>query len=125
MAAVVVAAVLRRLRLDQRRQRLVERLSRLRQHNTILRTLRPRQTRLNGREIEREQFRVFRFRSLLVVKQSLLAAVSLDERNLLFAAPGEPQIAQRLFIDGEDAASRAILWSHVGNGRAIGQRQIA
>ena len=73
----------RRLRLDQRRQRLLERLSRLRKHHAILRTLRPGKTRLNRREIEREQFRIFRLRSLLVMKQSLLAAVSLDQSNLL------------------------------------------
>ena len=78
-------------------------------HNAILRTLRPSQTRLNGRKIEREQLGVFRFGSLLVVEHSLLAAVSLDQRNLFFTASREPQIAQRLFINRKNPARRSIL----------------
>ena len=112
-----------RLRLDQRRQRLVERLSCLRQDNAILRTLRPGQARLDGRKIKREQLGVFRLRSLVVVEQSLLAAVSFDQRDLLFGTSREPQVAKSLFINRENSASRSVLGRHVGNGGAIGQRQ--
>ena len=63
---------------EQRRQRLLKRLSGLRQHHTILRPLGPGETGLHCGKIKREQFRIFRLRGLLVVKQSLLAAVGLD-----------------------------------------------
>ena len=55
----------------------------LRKHNPILRTLRPGQRRLDSREIKRQQFRIFGLGSLLVVKQSLLAGIGFDQRNLL------------------------------------------
>ena len=38
--------------------------------------------------------------------------------------PGEAQVAQRLGVDREDAAGRAVLGRHVGDGRAVGQRQL-
>ena len=113
-----------RLRLDQRRQCLVERLSRLRQNNAILRTLRSSQARLNGRKIKCEQLGVFRFRSLVVVKYPLLAAVSFDQRNLFFTASREAQVAKRLFINRKNPASRSVLGRHICNGGAIGERQI-
>src|SRR5579864_4415210 len=114
----------RRFRFDQRRQGQLKRLSRLRQDHTILWTLRPGQRWLDRREIERQQLRVLRFRSLLVMEQALLAAVSLDQRNLFVAAPGKPKVLQRLFINREDPASRPILRRHISNGGAIGERQI-
>ncbi len=39
-------------------------------------------------------------------------------------ASGEPQIAQRLGIDREEAAGRSVLRRHVGDRRAVGERQI-
>ena len=93
--------------------------------DAILRTLRPGKARLDRGEIEREQFGVFRLGSFFVVKQSLLAAVGFDQRDLFFAASGEPQILQTFFVDGEDAAGRAVFGRHVGDGGAIGERKIA
>src|SRR5208283_4580989 len=66
-------------RLDQQRQRFLKRLSGLREHNAILGTLRPCETGLDRIQIEREQFGILRFRRLLVMKQPLLARVSLDQ----------------------------------------------
>jgi len=40
-----------------------------------------------------------------------------------FAAPGQPQIAQRLGVNRKDAARSAVLGRHVADGRAIGKRQ--
>ncbi len=114
----------RGFRLEQRRQRFLKRLSRQRQHHPILRPLRPRETGFNRGEIKRKQLRIFSLRTLLVMKQSLLAAVGLDQSNLLLAAPGEPQIFQRLFINRKNSASRSIFRTHVGDRGAIGQRQI-
>src|SRR5207302_179789 len=87
------------LRLDERGQSLLKRLRGLRQNHAILRTLRSRQTRLDSPKIKRKQFRVFGLRRLLIVEQSLLPAVSLDQRNLLRAPPSESQILQALVVD--------------------------
>ena len=75
--------------LDQRRQSFVERFSSLGKHNPILRPLRSGKARLDRGEIKRQEFGVFGLRSFLVVKKSLLAAVSFDERDLLRAASAE------------------------------------
>src|SRR5207244_13382221 len=101
-----------------------ERFSRLRQHHAILRPLRPRQTGFHGREIEREQLRILRLWSLLVMEEPLLARVGLNQRNLLLASAGEPQIAQRLLINRKNPASRPILRRHIRNRSPIRQRQI-
>ena len=114
----------RGLRLEQRGQGLEERFSRLRQHHAILRPLRPRQTGFHGREIEREQLRVLRLWSLLVMEEPLLARVGLNQRNLLLASAGEPQIAQRLLINRKNPASCPILRRHIRNRSPIRQRQI-
>ena len=58
------------------------------------------------------------------MEKSLLARIGFDQRDLLVAAAGEFQVAQAFFVDREDAASRAIFGSHVGDGGAIGERQI-
>ncbi len=58
------------------------------------------------------------------MEQALLFVVRLDQANLFFAASAEPQVAQRLFIDREDAAGRAVLGRHVADGGAIGERQV-
>ena len=122
---VVAAARFRRgLRFDQRGQRLVERVRSLRQNDPILRAFRSSKARLDRSEIERKQFRIFRFRCFVVVEKSLLAAISLDQSNLLGAASAKFQIFQTLFIDGEDAAGSAVFRRHVGNRSAIGKRQI-
>src|SRR5216684_8358315 len=97
------------LRLDERGQSLLERLSRLRQNHPVLRTLRPRQTRFHSSKIKRKQFRVFGLRSLLIVKESLLTAVSLDQSNLFRAAPSKLQILQALIVDRKNSARRPIL----------------
>src|SRR5437588_7306223 len=109
---------------NQRRQGFLERLSRLRQYHPILRPLRSSQRRLNSRQIERKQFRVLRLRSLLLVKQSLLTRVSLNQRNLLLTPSRQPQIFQSLLIDRKNSARRPVFRRHVRDGGSIGQRQI-
>src|SRR6202034_238867 len=115
----------RGLRFDQRRQCFLKGLRRLRQYHAILRALRPGERWFNRREIEREQLGVFSFRSLVVMKESLLAAVGFDEGNLLGTAPGELQVFQGLFINRKNSAGRAVLRRHVRDSRAIGERQVA
>ena len=50
--------------------------------------------------------------------------VSLNQRNPGLIAAGVLQIADGFGIDWEEAAGRAIFGSHVGDGRAVGERQI-
>ena len=63
-------------------------------------------------------------RRLPGVEHALLFAIGIDERNLFVLAPRHAQIPQSLRIDGEDAASGSVFRSHIGNGRAICQRQL-
>src|SRR5208282_5711045 len=65
-----------------------------------------------------------RFGRAGVVKESLLARVGFDQRDLLLTATSEFQVANALFVDGEYAAGGAVFRSHVSNRRAIGERQI-
>ena len=58
-----------------------------------------------------------------VVEEALLAAVRLDQLDLLRVPAREAQIAQRLLVDGEEAARRAVLGRHVGDRGAVGKRQ--
>ena len=77
-----------RFRLDQGRQCLPKRLACIRQGDPILRPLRTREARFHSRQIERKQLGILRLRSLLIMKQPLLARIRFDQRDLLFRAPG-------------------------------------
>ena len=68
--------------------------------------------------------RVRRRLRVLVVPEALLLRVRLDERDLLRRAAGELEVAQRLGVDREDRARRAVLGAHVADRRAVGQRQV-
>ena len=95
----------------------------MRQH-AILRALGAGDAGLDGGEIELEGLGVLGFGRAGGVEEALLLVVGLDERDLLFAAAGEAEIAQRFRIDGEDAAGGAVLGGHVADGGAIGERQL-
>jgi hypothetical protein len=58
------------------------------------------------------------------VEQALLATIGFDQGNLLGGAAGEAEIGERLLVDREDAASRAVLGRHVADRGSVGQRQI-
>src|ERR1700723_270443 len=93
--------------------------------HAVLRTLRAGQARLNRAEIEREQFGVFGFRSLVVVEKSLLTAVGFDKSDEFVAASAQLQVLQTFLVDREDAAGSAVFGRHVSDGRAVGERKIA
>ena len=50
-------------------------------------------------------------------------AVGLDERDAVLAAAGQAQVAERLLVDREEAARRAVLRRHVPDRGAVGERQ--
>ncbi len=104
---------------------LAERASRVGQVDAILRTLGPRHAGLDRGEIELQRVRIDRFRRFLGVKQPLLAAVGLDERDLVGRSARQAQVANRLHVDGKDAAGRAVLRRHVRDRRAVGDGQVA
>ena len=61
---------------------------------------------------------------LRVEEQPLRLRVRLDERDLLVRAAREPQVLERHVVDREDAARGAVLGRHVGDGRAVGDRDV-
>ena len=95
------------------------------EHDTVLRAFWTSERGLHGGEIEGEQLGVLDLGSLVVMEHALLACVGLDESDLIFGASGQAQIFQSLFVDGEDSAGGAVFGRHVGDGGAIGEREIA
>src|SRR3546814_1230837 len=49
----------------------------------------------------------------------------LDQRDLMFASSGKDQVGERLLVHREESHGGAILGRHVGDSRAVGQRQSA
>ena len=120
----LVDAVLHRVAVDVVGQRLAEhRLGRLQRH-AVLRALRAGQRRLDGRQVELEGLGELRL-GRRVVPEAVLLGVGLDEGDLVVLAAGEAQVAQRLVVDREDRAGRAVLGAHVADRGAVGQRHRA
>jgi hypothetical protein len=97
---------------------------RLGQRDAVLRAARPGEGRLDVGEVEfddvTEDGLLFR---APVVPEALLLRVGLDEVAQLLRAPGELEVAQRLGVDREDRARRAVLGAHVPDRRPVGERQ--
>ena len=91
------------------------------QRHPVLRALRAGERRLDGRQVELEGLGVAGL-AARVVPEALLLGVRLDERDLLLGAAGEAQVGERLVVDREDRAGRAVLGAHVADGRPVGQR---
>ena len=94
------------------------------QRHAILRPLRAGERGLDRAHVELEHVCVVGLRRAVVAPHALRLGVGLDERDLLLAAAREFEIAQRLFIDREDATGAAVFGRHVGDGGAIGKRQV-
>ncbi len=92
------------------------------QRHAVLRPARPGERRLDGGEVELDDLRVGRL-VVRVVPEAVLLAVGLDERDPLRAAAGQAQVADRLGVDGEEAAGGAVLGRHVPERRPVGERQ--
>ncbi len=94
------------------------------QQDAVLRALGAGDAGLDGGQIEREGLRVLGFGRVGGVEEALLFEVGLDERDLLGGAAGEAQVAERLGVDGEEAAGGAVLGRHVADGGAVGEGQL-
>ncbi len=58
------------------------------------------------------------------MEETLLTRIRFDQCDQLFGSPGESQVTQAFLVDREDSARRTVLRRHVGDGGAVGQRQI-
>ena len=58
-----------------------------------------------------------------VEPHALRLGIGLDQRDRSAVAAGQAQIFERLLVDREEAAGRAIFGRHVGDRRAVGERQ--
>ena len=107
-------------RLTQRAHKI---LLHVRQIDAILWALGTSQGRNHFAQVEAQSVAVIRVGRSGGEKQTLLLGVSLHECDQGRRAVGEPQILQRLFIDGKKANGRTIFRRHVGDGGSIGQAQ--
>src|ERR1700756_22182 len=76
-------------RLDQRSQRLPERLASLREQDAVLRGLRSGRAGFDAGEIETQKLGVFSFGRFCIVEESLLARIGFHQCDLLLAAARE------------------------------------
>ena len=110
---------------DRRAQGVLEGRFHVAQQNAILRALGTCHARLHVRQVEFQHVGEYRIGRVVGAEQALFLGVALDQRDLLFAASGAAHVAERFVIDREEAHCRAVFGRHVGDGRAVGQAQLA
>ncbi len=93
------------------------------ERDAAFRTLRAGHRRHDGREIKLQRVGEHRIGRRLGVEQARGLAVLFDQRDARRLAAGRLEIIERLGIDREEAAGRAVFRCHVGDGGAVGQRQ--
>ena len=94
------------------------------EEHAILRAFWTGDAGLDGGEVELEGLGVLGFGRGGGVEEVLLLVVRLDERDLVFAAAGEAQVAEGFGVNREDAAGGAVLGGHVADGGAVGEREL-
>ena len=93
------------------------------QRDSILRTARPGHARDDGAEVKLERVGEFRLGRVGRIEKSLRLAVGLDQFDLAVTAARQPEIRERLLVDGEITHRCAVLGRHVAERRAIRDRQ--
>ena len=91
--------------------------------DAVLRPLRARHGRLDGREVELQHVGEHRLGSGLA-PQPLGLAVGLHQRHPLGRAAGRLEVLDGVGVDGEEAAGCAVLRRHVADGGAILHREM-
>ena len=109
---------------EQRWQLLLKAGRRLGEQDSVLWTLGAGHRGFYRGEIKRERGGVLGLRGVCGVEEALLAHIGLDQRDVLVGAAGEAEVLKGLVVDGEDAAGGAVLGCHVGDGGAVGERQL-
>ncbi len=92
--------------------------------HTVLRPARTCKARLNLPEVQLQDVGVDGCLLALVAPHALRLGVRGDEIDALARPPRKLQVAQRLLIDGKDAAGAAVFRRHVRDRRAVRQRQV-
>src|SRR5579883_1468579 len=93
------------------------------QYHTVLWTAGAGKARLDGRQIEFQQFAELRRWRRVSTEKPLLFGVAFHQVYQFSGAARQAQIAQRLVIHREERGRRAELRRHVGDGCAIRQAQ--
>ncbi len=106
-----------------RREFGLERLVGLAEQHPVLRAARPGERRLDAGEVEVERVGEHRVGRGRVAPHALRAAIGLDQLDLMRVAARQLEVVERRLIDREEAARRAVFGGHVGDRRAVGERQ--
>src|SRR5437867_3437975 len=91
----------------------------VRQLNSILWPLRPRNARLDRREIELKHCAVLAFTLAWNSKHALCGEVASYCFDVFVGTASGLQIKAGLFVNGEKSHGRAILWRHVSDRGAV------
>ena len=111
--------------LDRSDQRLLERRLHLGQGHAVLGTLGPGQARLHRRQVQRERVREDGVGRRRRCGRAPAPCSSARPAPTCGGAARAAQVAQRLVVDGEEAAGGAVLRRHVRDGGAVGQAHLA
>ena len=95
------------------------------ERDAVLRALGSGERWLDLRQLELEDIGEHRVRRRLRTVQALCLAVGGDQCDLGGGPGGIREIPQRIVVDREEAAGRAVFGRHVADGGAIGDREIA
>ena len=101
----------------------LETVRHLGQCDAILRALRPGQRGHNARQIEAHRARIVDLAGQRNAEQLLRPEIGLEQFASLRVAPGGAHEANGVFVDRKKAHRRAIFRRHVGQRRAVGNRQ--
>ena len=93
------------------------------ERHAVLRAPRAGQARLDGREVQLERVGILGLRRLGRVEHPLRLGVSLDQLDQGRRPAGQLEVADRLGVDREQPAGRAVFRRHVGDRGPVGQRQ--
>ena len=95
------------------------------QRDAAFGTLRSGHGRHHVAKIEIERVGEHRLGRIRLAPHALVAAIGLDQCDALLVAAGHGHVVQRLGVDREEAAGRAVFRAHVADRRAVGQRHVA
>ena len=108
----------------RRGQRRAESALHVGERHPVLRSLRTRQARLHGTQVEFQHVGVFRVRGFIGAEEALALGVRLDAVHFLFGAAGAPQVRQGLGVHRKETHRRAVFRRHVRHRGAVGERNL-
>ena len=100
----------------------VEHLVDLVEADAVLRALRAGERCDDRAHVELERVGEDGVFCVLVTPEAVRLRIGLDQLDILVRARGEAHVIERLVVDREEAAGRAVFRRHVGDRRAIGER---